>query len=471
MLGAMTPEYASPEQIKGETVTTATDIYSLGVVLYKILTTALPYKFKGKTGGELLKSITEDEPTAPSLSEPPANAGGSDKSNPPAHAGGSDRSQLKGDVDNIILKAIAKEPARRYQTVEQFSADIWRYIDGLPVAARPATASYRASKYFRRDKFAVASAALIFFSLIGGIAVASWQAREANAQANLAIESQRKSDVEKEKAEKISKFMFKVFSYANPLWYAEGYKTGGQARVFDALDDLSGKIETEFPEETDVQAELHHRFAEVYGGVLKINTEPARREEMEKKAGFHICRALELRRQFYGEWHELVAKDLYYGHGCVTETEPQRAELMNRAIRMMRDTNPNNVNFPYMLNHYAVRLALPEQAAVHDIYFEAINPPTGENKYEIAERYLRESLPVYRRHYQPDEVPIWTTECQLAYTLAIQDKWTDFDEHYVVCKQNEARLKQHYTLNGAARTTPLDLIEKVLAEKKRGEKN
>ena len=136
------------------------------------------------------------------------------------------------------------------------------------MTARSATFFYRANKFFQRNKISVIAAFVVFLSLISGIAVALSQARKANAPANLAIEAQKKSDDEKEKAEKISRFMFKVFSYANPLWYAEGYKTRGQARVFDALDDLSGKIETEFPDQADVQAELYHRFSEVYSGVF-----------------------------------------------------------------------------------------------------------------------------------------------------------------------------------------------------------
>ena len=187
LLGAMTPEYASPEQINGETVTTATDIYSLGVVLFKILTDSLPFDLKGKTNGELLKTIVESEPIAPSKSEPPAVAGGlsvggrisQSKRNPPATADGSDKSKLKGDIDTIILKSLRKEPERRYETVEQFSADIWRFIDGLPVLARRATISYQASKFYGRNKISVMAGAIVFLSLITGITVAIWQANVA----------------------------------------------------------------------------------------------------------------------------------------------------------------------------------------------------------------------------------------------------------------------------------------------------
>ncbi|MCU0239453.1 MAG: serine/threonine protein kinase, partial [Pyrinomonadaceae bacterium] len=310
-LGAMTPEYASPEQIKGEKISTATDIYSLGVILYKMLTGKFPYNLEGKINGEIFKTIAETEPIMPSENS---------EKNP----------KLKGDLDNIILKSLRKEPERRYKTVEEFSADIWRHLDGLPVTARPATFSYRASKFFQRNKLVVVATSLILLSLIGGTIASLWQARNARAAQLQAENNFAIAKTEEEKSKKISRFMFKVFSYANPAWYAEGYKSGGQARVLDALNDLASKIETEFPDELDIQAELHHQFAEVFGRVSSYNSEPAKQSEMKEKSTFHICRGLELRRQFYNDWHELVAKDLYFGAGCISKTEGESAVVWNK---------------------------------------------------------------------------------------------------------------------------------------------
>lgn len=372
---------------------------------------------------------------------------------------------LKGDLDNIILKSLRKEPARRYQTVEEFCADIWRYIDGLPVAARPSTASYRASKFFRRNRISVAAALFVLLSLIGGIAVSLQQAQTARAAQNEAERQFAVVKSEEEKSKKISRFMFKVFSYADPAWYAEGYKSGGQARVLDALDDLSGKIETEFAEEIDIQAELHHRFGEVYGRVWSYNTEPARRAEMLERSMFHACRALDLRRQFYGDWHELVAKDMYYGAGCIAKTDAEQAAVWNRAVEIFRGTNPNNLNFPYLLTDYATGLVMPWEAAVHDVYRQAVSPSTDENKYEIAERYYREALPIYRQHYQPDNLAVFAVECNLSYVLAVQEKWADFDEHFAVCRQGESEIKKQSASTKDSNPTTLDLVRRLLAEK------
>lgn len=169
-LGMMTPNYASPEQIRGETVTTATDIYSLGVILYELLTGILPHDFEGKTLDKIFEIINETETTKPS--ENPQSTVRS--------------SRLKGDLDNIVLKALKKEPERRYQSVKDFSEDIRRYLEGLPVSARPDTFSYRASKFIRRNKIAVSAAFLVLLSLIGGISVATWQAIVAKRQKTLA---------------------------------------------------------------------------------------------------------------------------------------------------------------------------------------------------------------------------------------------------------------------------------------------
>jgi eukaryotic-like serine/threonine-protein kinase len=151
----MTPEYASPEQVYGLSATTATDIYSLGVVLYELLTGRSPYRLKSRVPHELAQAILDQEPQ---------------------------RQRLKGDLDNIVLMAMRKEPQRRYATAEQFAEDIQRHLDGLPVRARQDTFTYRAGKFIRRRKLAVAAAALILLTLLVGIIATAWQARVARAE-------------------------------------------------------------------------------------------------------------------------------------------------------------------------------------------------------------------------------------------------------------------------------------------------
>ncbi len=469
-IGAMTPEYESPEQMRGESVTTATDIYSLGVVLFKILTGTYPFDRQNKNNGNLFGAINNDEPATPSgavtreLNKRKDTKSGNEKFSIISPA------QLNGDIDNIILKSLSKEPERRYQTVEQFSTDIWRYIDGLPVLARPATFSYRASKFYGRNKISVLAGAFIFIILIVGISIAIRQTIIAREQARIATESQKLAELEterakteEEKSKKITAFMSKIISYANPAWYAEGSKFGGNARVIDAVDDLSDKIDTEFAGQADIQSELHHKFTEVYNMVKHNEKNPARAEDFKQKQKFHALRAYELRRQFYGEWHELVAKDLFYANGYLGKNEQEQLEILAEAIQMMRETNPNNLNLPYMLEAYSSRLILPDTPETYEPYRKAAIPPTDKNKFQIAERYLREAITLFRSHYKEDNNAIYGNECILAYALAMQEKWTDFDEHFRVCKQTEEQMQRTKLAN--QKSTIVELVEKVLAEK------
>lgn len=172
----MTPDYASPEQVRGLSITTATDIYSLGAVLYELLTGLRPHKLIKYTPTEIERIVCETDVVRPSnaLSDALGEAEGR-PSGIPARA----RKQLAGDLDNIVLMAMRKEPDRRYQSVEKFSDDIRRYLEGLPVVARGDSIVYRGKKFIQRHKVMTAAAALVFLSLMTGVVVAAYQARRA----------------------------------------------------------------------------------------------------------------------------------------------------------------------------------------------------------------------------------------------------------------------------------------------------
>jgi eukaryotic-like serine/threonine-protein kinase len=176
-LRLMTPEYASPEQVRGQPVTTATDVYSLGVVLYQLLTGQKPYRLKTRTPEEISRAVLEQEPTRPSVVASASSR---------FPMGCKPWTQLRGDLDNIVLMALRKEPERRYQSVEQFFEDIRRHLEARPVRARKDTFGYRAAKFMRRNKTATAAAALVLLSLVGGIIATTLQAHRARVQEGLA---------------------------------------------------------------------------------------------------------------------------------------------------------------------------------------------------------------------------------------------------------------------------------------------
>src|SRR6185312_3695281 len=159
-LQSFTPQYASPEQVLGDAITTATDTYSLGVLLYLLLAGRPPYELKEFTTAEMLRVICNEVPPKPS-----------------AVAAG-----LDADLDAIVMKALRKEPQERYLTVDHFAADVQAYLEGRPVLARRGTLRYRAGKFVRRNRLAIAGAALLLITLLAGIAGILWQSRSANLQ-------------------------------------------------------------------------------------------------------------------------------------------------------------------------------------------------------------------------------------------------------------------------------------------------
>jgi len=166
---ALTPEYASPEQVRGEAITTASDVYSLGVLLYRLLAGELPYRASGNASTwALATEICERDPAPPSVTA--EKAGG-------AHARFA--KELKGDLDNVVLKALKKAPEERYGSAEQLAEDLRRYLRGFPVSARADTTGYRVRKFAQRHKSAAIAAGLFVVALITGIVTTSWQARVA----------------------------------------------------------------------------------------------------------------------------------------------------------------------------------------------------------------------------------------------------------------------------------------------------
>ena len=192
LLRMLTPDYASPEQVRSGPISTSSDVYSLGVILYVLLTGQSPYRVTADSPQEMMKAICDTEPEKPSTAamrasgpEGSANqhAPASREAPPLKEANPEKLSKvLAGDVDNIVLKALRKEPQRRYASVEQFSEDIRRYLIGLPVLAHKDTLSYRSRKFIGRHKVGVAATALLMLSLAGGMIATLWQARIARAE-------------------------------------------------------------------------------------------------------------------------------------------------------------------------------------------------------------------------------------------------------------------------------------------------
>ncbi|MBU8977311.1 protein kinase [Lysobacter sp. MMG2] len=229
---AFTLHYAAPEQVRGEPVTTMTDVYALGVVLFELLTDTKPYRLKRQTDAEWEEAILAADPQHPShtLLRRAEDAGAD------VHALRRHARMLAGDLDNIVLKTLSKRPEQRYPSVEALALDLSRYEAGRPVQARPQSMGYRFGKYLRRHRWSLATGTLVAVVLSAALAIVAWQARQAVAEAG--------------RAQAMQDFMVGVFESAR------GTPEGQALDLRGLLDDSLDRGNRELARQPRARAEL-----------------------------------------------------------------------------------------------------------------------------------------------------------------------------------------------------------------------
>jgi serine/threonine-protein kinase len=365
----MTPYYASPEQVLGKMITTASDTYSLGVLLYELLTGHKPYRLKTIAPHELERIICQQEPERPSTAiektEEIEELDGTTSLLRPETISESRsgqpqklRRRLSGDLDNIVLMALRKEPQRRYTTVEQFSEDIRRHMEGLPVIARPDTLSYRVSKFIWRHKFGVAAAGVIVALLAGFVAMTLVQ----NARVNRALQ---KATRERDRAERVSGFLVDLFKVSDP-----SEARGNEIKAREILDKGAAQIEQGLTDQPEIQATLMNTMGRVYQSL-----------GLYDRATPLMENALKARRQLFGNDNADVATSLNgLGELMFAKNELDDAETMLRESLATRR-----------------RLEGEESAGVAECINNLASVLFAKKDYEAAEPMMQKALEMRRK--------------------------------------------------------------------------
>lgn len=363
----MTPEYASPEQLRGEHVGTASDVYALGVLLYEILTGGHPHRTTtpgtpGGVGREVTRAILDEEPALPSVAvrtrrEEHSYDGRSRVLLPEGVAALRDEEperlarRLRGDLDNIVLRALAKEPARRYASAFELAEDLRRYLEGQPVSARPATLRYRAGKFVGRHRLGVGIAASLVLGLIVTSVVISLLA------VRLARERDR-AEQEAARAEVVTRFVTELFTASDPS------QSRWDKSARELLDAGVERLDAGLSDQPLVRADLMNAAGTIYRRLGHL----ARAQPL-------LEGALEVRRQLLGGEHAKVAEslnELAILHE--SKAEWQRAETYYREALALRRRvfGDRSLEVADTLDDYSVLLInLSEFARAQEALLEA----------------------------------------------------------------------------------------------------
>ena len=355
-----TPGHASPEQVKGELITTATDVYLLGVLLYELLSGHRPFDMRDARLSEMEQIICNQSPPLPSSTMNPRAAIDRPRIDDAAEARGTTsqrlRRDLAGDLDNIVMKALRKEPERRYTSADELAADLRRFEVGQPVIARRDTWRYRSTKFVRRHSVVVtASAALV--ALLAGVATMM------TLQAHRLAQQRAIAEQEKRHSEETAKFLTGMFEIADP--------TEAQGREITAREILGRgalRIQQELKDAPETQANLMETIGRVY---LSLGLDNEARPQLEK--------ALVMREQLFTGDHESKASNL----AALGKLE-QTAGRYEPATKHYEDALAMYERL-HGRRHLAVATSLEELGQLQKV----------RGDYKSAEKTLRESLDLF----------------------------------------------------------------------------
>lgn len=412
----LTPEYASPEQVLGEPVTTSTDVYGLGVLLYQLLSGSKPFDLGSATSPEIRELVCHTDPVEPSRAA--ANAGDREQA-----------ARLSGDLDRIIMKAIRKEPERRYETVREVANDILNHQSGRPVAARGPSWTYRTGKFFRRHRTAVVTTASVVVAMI---AMTVYYTIQLTHERDTAL-------LEKQTADAATEFMIDLFASNEP-----NNSLGEKLTARQILERGAEKLEEELEETPRVRARLMQTLGRVYERLGDYDSAQRFLEE-----GVALRRSLnEADREGLIVGIENLAWLYYHREDWTSASASAREALAMREA----EYGPEDPSLASVLNHLGtISYWLDDTDACLDYYHRALSLLGGDaddlihdrivtmnnlaitydhlGEYDKAETFYSDSLATRIEHYGPDHAIVGIAQTNMGTFYRNAKKWNKAIEH------------------------------------------
>lgn len=430
----LTPEYASPEQILGKAVTTASDIYSLGVLLFELLTGQLPYRLTGLPLQEVERVLAEEEPASPS-----ATAGAlapADEASPSPDPVSDARCEtppglrrrLAGDLDNVVAMTLCKEPQRRYASAAQLAADLGRYLGGQPVLAHRPTLAYRARKFVRRHRLAVALAAgVLLLILVSAASLTVLSVRLA--------EQRDQAQRERDKATRVTAFLEGIFEASNP-----NELRGDTLTARELLDLGAAQAEKGLTDQPELQALLMAKIGHLYRQLglypeaerlLEGSLEHRRQLGEEAVAeGLTSLGLLRCDQGLYPEAEKLLRQALDVRRRLVGEEHPQVAQSLDHLATVLAARGRTDAAEPLARQSLEIRRQLhgeehPEVAAGLALLGSVL---LQQGEQATAEPLLRQALDTRRLLYGDIHLEVAESLSQLARLLQDSGEYLEAEE-------------------------------------------